>query len=253
MSGEWPAGAADYVQAIADTKLVLSHWYAECAFLGPHVADNIALLSMVQDEYGHARQLFFQLERQGRDADWLRGEREADAFANAATTDRPADGWLEFVVRTGLTDRAALLLVDAIVHDDFAGLTEKIGEEEYAHLEFHDAWFETLADDQPDGFEAALEATLPDVVAFVGPAAHDEEGDPLLAAGFTDRSVAELREALLAHYEELLSGTAVSVPAIDGPALDEWDAERRRTVGGGIEERVLNSLRGVENREFAAE
>lgn len=251
MSDEWPAEAVDYVQAVADTKLMLSHWYAECAFLGPNIADNIALLSQVQDEYGHARQLFFLLEAQGRDPDWLRGERDSREFRNAATLDEPADDWLELLVRSSLTDRAALLMLDAIVHEDFDGLVEKISEEEYSHLEFQDAWFRTLAESEPGAVEVALSEALPDVLAFLGPAEYDDESDPVVQTGFTDRSPRALREALVEHVDDLLAGTDVEVPDLDGPSLDVWDSERRRTVDGGPEARVIDAIRGVENREFA--
>ncbi|QLG63908.1 Phenylacetic acid catabolic protein [Halorarum salinum] len=253
MTDGWPAEAVDYVQAIADTKLMLSHWYAEQAFLGPNISDSIALFSLTQDEYGQVRQFFLQLEGQGRDGDWLREDREGDEFCNAATTDRPAPDWTRFEVRFGLTDRAALLLLDAIVHDDFAGLTDKMSEEEYSHFDFHDGWLEHLASSEPEEFQAALEETLPDVLAFVGPSEYDDGTDPLLEAGFTDRSVAELREAFLDHCEGLTSGTDVTVPEPDGLAAADWDGRRRRIVEGGIEANVLESIRGTRNKEFAAE
>lgn len=253
MTSDWPSEAVDYVQAIADTKLMLSHWYAEQAFLGRNIADNIALFSLTQDEYGHVRQLFLLLEKQGRDEDWLRTDRDSEEFCNAATTDRPAPDWTSFEVRFGLTDWAALLMLDAIVHEDFAGLTDKISEEEHSHFDFHDGWLVHLARTKPAEFEAALEEALPDVLAFLGPAAYDDDSDPLLEAGFTDRSIAELRGAFLDHCEELTEGTDVTVP--DPVELDvaDWDERRRRIVEGGIEANVLRSIRGERNKEFAAE
>lgn len=252
-SEPWPEGADDYVQAIADTKLMLSHWYADQGFLGPNVADNIALFSLTQEEYGHVRQFFLELEEQGRDEEWLRSDRDDDEFANAATTDGPADDWLEFEVKFGLTDRAALLMLDAIVHDDFTGLTDKISEEEYSHVDFHDGWLEHLASTQPEAVQAELEESLTDLLAFIGPAAYDEDTDPLYTEAFTDRSVAELREAFLDHLEEVTSDTAVSVPEPEGFDLSTWDETRRRVVGGGVGSAVLEAMRGTENTEFAAE
>lgn len=249
----WPEEAVDYVQALADTKLLLSHWYAEQAFTGPTIQDNIALFSLTQDEYGQVRQFFIQLEAQGRDGDWLRGDRDGEEFHNAATTDEPAPDWPSFEVRFGLTDRAAHLMLDAIVHDDFAGLTDKMSEEEFSHFDFHDGWLEHLAAAEPEAFQAALEESLDDVLAFIGPAEYDDDADPLLAAGFTDRSVAELRGAFLDHLEGIVEGTDVTVPEPDPVSLDEWDAPRRRIVGGGIDASVLDSIRGTRNREFAAE
>lgn len=253
MTGSWPDGAADFVLAIADTKLMLSHWYADQAFLGPNIADNIALLSLTQDEYGHTRQFYLQLESQGRSSEWLHGDRDAEEFANAATTDRPAEDWTEFEVRFGLTDRAGLLMVDAIVHEHFAGLTDKIAEEEVSHVDFHDGWLEHLATEEPRAFQAALEDALPDILAYIGPATYDDGTDPLVEAAFTDRSVATLRESFLDHCRSLVDGTEVTVPAVDGPVRGEWDGGRRRTVTGGVDDEVLTSIRGVRNTEFAAE
>ncbi|WP_435064397.1 Phenylacetic acid catabolic protein [Halobaculum sp. EA56] len=253
MSEDWPPEAVDYVQAIADTKLLLSHWYAEQAFIGPTIQDNIALFSLTQDEYGQVRQFFLQLEGQGRDGDWLRSDREGEEFHNAATTDEAAPDWTRFEVRMGLTDRAAHLMFDAIVHEDFAGLTDKMSEEEYSHFDFHDGWLEHLADSKPEEFEAALEESLADVLAFIGPAEYDDESDPLLEAGFTDRSVAELRGAFLDHLAGITEGTDVTVPDPHPVPVNEWDERRRRLVGGGIGPDVIDSIRGTRNEEFAVE
>lgn len=253
MSEAWPPEAVDYVQAIADTKLMLSHWYAEQGFLGPGIQDNVALFSLTQDEYGQVRQFFRQLDGQGREEAWLRTERGAEEFYNAATTDRAAEDWTRFEVRYGFTDRAAYLMLDAIVHEDFTGLTDKMSEEEYSHFDFHDGWLEHLASAQPAEFQAALDESLSDVLAFIGPAAYDDDTDPLVQAGFTDRSVAELRDAFLTYVTDITAGTDVTVPDPDPIPLETWDETRRRIVDGTIEPDVLDSIRGTRNKEFAIE
>lgn len=253
MSADWSPEAVDFVQSLADTKLLLSHWYADQAFLGPNIGDNIALFSMTQDEYGQVRQFYLQLDRQGRDEDWLRSERDTRDFSNAATTDGPAADWAEFEVKFGLTDRAALLLLDAIDHEDFTGLTDKMAEEEYSHTDFHDGWLEYLAHEDPAAFQAALEDHFEDVLAFIGPAAYDEDTDPLYTSGFTDRSVAELRGAFLDYLDDITEGSDVVVPEPAEVPLESWDEERRRVAAGSIEGSVLESIRGTENLEYAAE
>jgi ring-1,2-phenylacetyl-CoA epoxidase subunit PaaC len=250
---DWPEGAADYVQAIADTKLVLSQRYAERMLSGPSLEDSIAGASAAQDEAGQVRQLFRLLEQQGVDHDWLHEERAPEEYANAASLDDPADGWTEFIVQSALTDRAAWLLLDAIVAEGFEGMVQKMGEDEYFHLEHHDGRLETLAEDEPEALEAAFEKYLPDVLAFIGPAEHDADSDPLLAAEFTDRSAAEVHEALIAHYEDLLADTQVDVPDVDAPSEDEWDAERRRVGGGSVEEEAVTELQGARNKAFSME
>lgn len=249
----WPDGADDFVQAIADTKLVLSHRYAQWMLAGETLEDDIGGAASAQEEIGHVRQLFRALQNQGRTADWLERERSPTEIANAAALDANQDSWHAFIATAGPIDRAAWYLLDAIDHPDLNGLIRKIGEDEYFHLQFHDARLETLAADRPEEIQASVETALPSTLAFIGPASHDDEYDPLYSAGFTDRPVDEIRTAFRAHYEELFGDTAVSLEAVDWSAPDpeRWDSERRRVGGGGIEERDLGQLRGEKNRQFA--
>jgi ring-1,2-phenylacetyl-CoA epoxidase subunit PaaC len=252
MSDAWPEPAVDLVQAIADTKLLLSHRFAQWSLAGPSLEDDIGGASAAQEEIGHARQLFRLLEQQGRDADWLRGDREADAFCNAACLDAVGDDWVDALAAVGPADRAAWYLLDAIDHDDFRGLVEKMGEDEYFHLEYHDARLETLAEEQPDAVEAALSRTLPGALALLGPSDHD---DPVHEAGFTTRSTEELRDAFADHYRSLFADTPVSLDGVDwdAPSVDGWDEARRRADGGSISGQDLAMLRGSANREFLVE
>jgi ring-1,2-phenylacetyl-CoA epoxidase subunit PaaC len=255
MSDGWPPEAVDYVQAVADTKLLLSHRYAEWMLSGPALEDDIAGASAAQDELGHVRQLFRLLGQQGRDDDWLEGDRSPAEFANAATLDDNPATWVDFVVRLGLTERAAWYLIDAIDHEDFDGLGTRIGQDEFFHLEFLDGRLETLTGDRPDDVRVAMETALPGVLAFLGPAAYDDGTDPLVAAGFTDRSAAVLRSSFRDKYEEILAGTAVSLADLDvdwdAPSVETWDATRRRVGEGSVSTDDVELLSGVRSAEFA--
>ena len=253
MSDAWPEPAVDLVQAVADTKLLLSHRFAQWSLAGPTLEDDIGGASAAQEEIGHARQLFRLLEGQGRDGDWLQGDRGADAFCNAACLDDVGEDWVSFIASVGPADRAAWYLLDAIDHGDFRGLVTKMGEDEYFHLEYHDARLETLAEERPDAVETALARTLPDALALLGPAGYD---DPLYGEhGFLTRDVDELRDAFTEHYRALLGETAVDPNAVDwdAPTTGDWDATRRRARGGGISDADLEMLRGSANAPFLVE
>ena len=248
----WSEAAVDYVQAVADTKLLLGQRYGEWMLKGPNLEDDISGASNAQDEIGQVRQLFRVLKRQGVDDEWLESERSPEEYANAATLDTEAEAWPTFIVQVALTDRAAWLLLDAIDHDDFTGMVQKMGEDEYFHLEHHDGRLETLAVDQSEAVEAALERYIPEILAFVGPATDDAASDPLVQAGFTDRPAAEIRGALHEHYVTLFEGTEVSVPPLDDgvPDPEAWDRTRRRTGDGHVESDVVDQLQGIDNREY---
>lgn len=252
MSG-WPPGAVAFVQAIADTKLVLGHRYAQWSLAGPTLEDDIGGASAAQEEIGHVRQLFRLLSEQGRDEAWLNGDRDAGEFNNAACLDSPGESWPAHVASVAPADRAAWYLLDAIDHDDFGGMVQKMGEDEYFHLEYHDARLETLAEEAPDALEGTLERTLPAALAFLGPATYDEATDPLVEADFTDRPVADIREAYADHYRGLFADTPVSLAGVDWDAPDPeaWDESRRRVGDGGLDDDDLRQLRGEDNAMFA--
>lgn len=247
---DWPEGATDYVQAIADTKLVLGQRYAERMLSGPSLEDSIAGASAAQDEVGQVRQLFRLLEQQGVESEWLQKDRAADEYANAASLDAGADSWTEFIVQAATADRAAWLQLDAITADGFEGMVQKMGEDEYFHLEHQDGRIETLAEEEPEELAAAFEKYLPGALAFIGPAEYDDGEDPLVAAGFKDRSAAELHEALLDHYADLLGAYDVDLPEVEAPAESEWNEQRRRVDGGHVEEEVVTELQGVRNEDY---
>lgn len=250
---DWPEPAANYVQAASDTKLILGHRYAQWSLAGPSLEDDIGGASASQEEIGHVRQLARKLQEQGRDLDWIRGDREPEEFNNAACIDEIDGDWAEYIASVAPADRAAWYMIDAIARDDLQGMFRKMGEDEYFHLEYHDARLETLAEEQPDVIQATLEETLPQALALIGPAEHDEENDPVYNSGFTDRPVSEIRQAFADHYRELFADTEVSLEGVDWEAPDpeDWNETRRRVDGGSISDSDVRELRGVENAEFA--
>lgn len=250
---DWPDSAVDYVQAVTDTKLVLGHRNAQWSLAGPSLEDDIGGASAAQEEIGHFRQLVRELENQGRETEWLNGKRDAEEFNNAACLDRIDSEWPAYVASIAPADRAAWYMIDAIDREGLQGLITKMGEDEYFHLEYHDARLETLAEEDPETIQATLETTLPQALAFIGPEAYDEKEDPLFTAGFTDRSIAELREAFAEHYRELFADSDVSLEGVDWNSPDpmEWDEVRRRVGSGSISETDVRQLRGTENELFA--
>ncbi|MFB6097402.1 MAG: Phenylacetic acid catabolic protein [Haloferacaceae archaeon] len=251
----WSQEAVDFLQAVADTKLLLGFRYAERMSSGQSIEDDVANMNVAQEEFGHVRQLFSILEEQGRSHEWLNADRDAGTYANASVLDDPAGDWTTFVVETGMVDRAAWLLLDAVSASELDGIREKIAQEESFHLERADAWFEHLAETDPEAVEAVLEEAVPQVLSFIGPASYDDETDPLAKEGFTDATVADLREQFIAHYRALCEETEVDfdVADTDAPDLDAWDAVRRRQQGGAISAETVAVVQGTENREFAME
>ena len=51
--------------AIADTRLVLGNWYAECVMNGRSLPDFAAILGMCTSNYGHTRSIYQYLAAHG--------------------------------------------------------------------------------------------------------------------------------------------------------------------------------------------
>ncbi len=250
---EWPEPAVEYVQAITDTKFLLGHRYAQWSLAGPSLEDDIGGASAAQEEIGHVRQLNRVLEGQGRDAAWLNGVRDPEEFNNAASLDQIDGEWPAYIATIAPADRAAWYMIDAIDREDLEGMFTKMGEDEYFHLEYHDARLETLAEEDSVAIQSALEETLPQTLAFIGPETYDEETDPVYLSGFTDRPVSEIRESFVHHYKELFADTDVSLDGVDwsAPDPDEWDESRRRVGDGSISEADAEQISGRSNELFA--
>lgn len=252
MGEDWPEAGVQLVQALADTKLVLSQRCFEWLLAGPSLEDDIGHVSIGQDELGHARQLVLQLEKQGLDGDRLRGAREPGEFASCSVLDESPPDWPTFVVRAAVTDRAAWYLLDAIQHEDLTGLVRRMGEDEWFHLSYWDARLRALADDDRDRLGKLLADALPHALALLGPADHTADADPLVAAGFTDRPARELRDAFLAHLDDLLADAGVPLDDVDrdAPTADGWDPARRRMGEGSLSPKLVATLQGRANEEF---
>jgi ring-1,2-phenylacetyl-CoA epoxidase subunit PaaC len=244
----WSEDAVDLVAAIHDTKLVLSQRLFEWSLGGPTLEDDAGAVSMGSDELGHARQLGRTLQKAGVDEERVALDRPPAAWASASPLDTAVDDWERFQVTAGLVDRAAWYLLDAVQLEDLSGLLRKMGEDEFFHLEYHDARLGAHGARDPDLVADVLEETLPGVLALLGPV---RDRDPLVEAGVVDRSASELREAYRADLEEALEGDDVEVPPFEGPDPGAWDPTRRRVDEGGPEEELLRTIRGERNRDYA--
>lgn len=252
---DWPDVCVEYVQAIADTKLLLGHRYGERMASGQSIEDDVANMNLAQEEFGHVRQLSLLLESQGLDRTYLEHERDPEEYANASPLDEPVSDWAGFIVSQGLVDYAAWLLLDAITHEDVRGVKRKIAQEEYFHIERADGWVSHLVEDDPEALSTVLEDVVPGVLAFIGPASYDETTDPVYRTGFTDVPVATVRERFLDRYRELLADTEVTLDGLDNaqPPLDEWNDVRRRVNGGSMAQETAEIIRGERSRAFAVE
>ena len=135
--------------AIADTKLVLGNWYAECTMNGRSLPDFAAILGMCTANYGHTRAIYQYLAAHGHDYDYLERGRGPEDICSSNLLDEAPAGWEDFIVSTWLAELSTWMLASGFLkHEDraVAGITKKIGEETYFHLKYSQGWFQILGE-----------------------------------------------------------------------------------------------------------
>ena len=144
-----PADFENDLLAIADTKLVLGNWYAECVMNGRSLPDFAGILGMCTANYGHTRAIFQYLAAHGRDYAELERGRGPDDIRSMNLLDEAPKGWEDFIVSTWLAELSTWMMISGFLkHEDraIAGLAKKVGEETYFHLKYAQGWLRIIGE-----------------------------------------------------------------------------------------------------------
>jgi 1,2-phenylacetyl-CoA epoxidase catalytic subunit len=185
--------------AIADTRLVLGNWYAECVMNGRSLPDFAAILGMCTSNYGHTRAIYQFLAAHGHDYAHLERGRGPEEIRSMNLLDEAPTGWEDFIVSTWLTELATWMMASGFLkHEDraIAGIAKKIGEETYFHLKYAQGWFQIIGEGkkQSELFQKAFQKRFPLALQWFGPATGK---DPVYDAGIRDVPLKTLREAFI--------------------------------------------------------
>lgn len=218
--------------AIADTKLVLGNWYAECVMNGRSLPDFAGMLGMCTVNYGHTRAIYQHLDRHGHDYVTLERGRGAEAIHSMNLLDEAPGGWEDFIVAIWLAELATWQLVSGYLnHSDraVAGIARKIGEEAYFHLKYAQGWMRIIGEDAGERAKlvAAFGKRYPLALQWFGP---ETSEDPTHAAGERDMPLSKIRAAFVAEAGKIgdyAGGDALDVPAGEAMPAD-WRSDARR-------------------------
>lgn len=151
---------------LADTKLVLGNWFAECVLNGRSIPDFAAMLGICTASYGQTRALYRHLAAGQDNYARLERGRGPGEIASMELLDAPPQHWEDFVLTTWLTEQATWTLAAQLLdHPDrsISALARKIGEEAYFHLKYGTGWFGVFAADRDSvaRLESALQTRAP--------------------------------------------------------------------------------------------
>ena len=229
--------------AIADTKLVLGNWYAECVMNGRSLPDFAAILGMCSANYGHTRAIYQYLAAHGHDYTELERGRGPDEIRSMNLLDEAPAGWEDFMASTWLAELATWMLVSGYLQNEdraVAGIAKKIGEETYFHLKYATGWMQIIGEGKKEAerFVRDFDKRYPLALQWFGPANAE---DPVHKAGLRDVPVAKLREAFVREVAKakVAAGASVKVPkTVKMPKGWRADARRLGAVPEGLFEVV---------------
>jgi ring-1,2-phenylacetyl-CoA epoxidase subunit PaaC len=262
LSPESRSALRDLILALADSKRMLGLRYSDRMLGAPSLEAGIAMSSMAQDEWGHARLTYALLSDFGDEPKRLEHERSPGEYRSLDVLDRSFESWSEMI--------AGSLLIDTALTTQYAALSEsryrpvynrvqKLLDEEGFHFQYAAGWTRRIAaaGAARAEFATALRAMLPAVLRWFGRS--DSEGLRRLASeGIVRCGADEMRRHFLAQIAPILDETGLAAEIglgrsgeewAFGDALswDDWDEARRRGSGDPGEE-LVGRARGDKNR-----
>ena len=229
---------SDLVLSIADNKQMLGLRYAEWATRAPSLEADIAAAAMGLDDLGHSRVLYGCLEPLGEDP---RGpDRESDPASLRALPyfDEPWIEWAQFVAANAILDTAFTAMIESCVNGSVEVLQHRLRKmlmEERYHFLHGRSWLKSGINAEP------LNNAWREAIEWFGPP--DGEVAAMHLEGKLSLGPNELR----ARLEEQLETKAPKVVV----NWSGWDAVRRRSRPGAIDEQTFGMLRGLEEKKFA--
>src|SRR5690606_34925328 len=156
---------------LADSKRLLGIRYSDWNLGAPTVETGIAMSSMTQDEWGHARLLYAMLKELDIDPAVVEHERPAAEYANIASVDAPLPDWAATVAGIVIVDGALLVALGAFSRGTFEAARSRCAKmltEEEFHVSLGAAWYRRLAESSEEArtlLRAATDRFLPDTLA----------------------------------------------------------------------------------------
>jgi 1,2-phenylacetyl-CoA epoxidase catalytic subunit len=229
---------SDLILSIADNKQMLGLRYAEWATRAPSLEADIAAAAMGLDDLGHSRVLYGCLEPLG--ADPRGSERESDPASLRALPyfDEPWSEWAQFVAANAILDTAFTAMIESCVSGSVEVLQHRLRKmlmEERYHFLHGRSWLKSGINAEP------LNRAWREAIEWFGPP--DGEVAAMHREGKLSLGPIELK----ARLEEQLE-TKAPKAEIDWSG---WDAVRRRSGPGAIDEQTFGMLRGLEEKKFA--
>ena len=163
----------DLLLSLGDDEFILGYWDSEWTGVAPMLEEDVACSSIAQDEIGHARLFYQQVEAlTGTPVDRLAYGRQLNEYHQVQLVDYQRGDWAFTIARQFLYDTADAMRLASLRSSAYVPLAQditKIEREEVYHQMHVHVWLERLANSTPEGrqrLEQALERLWPDALGM---------------------------------------------------------------------------------------
>ncbi len=192
----------DLLLSLGDDEFILGYWDSEWTGVAPMLEEDVACSSIAQDEIGHARLFYQQVEAlTGTPIDQLAYGRQPNEYRQVQLVDYARGDWAFTIARQFLYDTADAIKLASLRTSAYTPLAQDIvkieREETYHQMHVH-VWLQRLANGTAEGrqrLESALERLWPDALSMFERFPGE---DALLHAGILTVPSEELQQQWLA-------------------------------------------------------
>lgn len=164
---------ANSLLSLGDDEFILGYWDSEWTGVAPMLEEDVACSSIAQDEIGHARLFYQQVEALiGTPVDRLAYGRQPNEYRQVQLVDYSRGDWAFTIARQFLYDTADAIRLASLRSSVYVPLAQdivKIEREEVYHQMHVHVWLERLANSTSEGrqrLERALERLWPDALGM---------------------------------------------------------------------------------------
>ncbi len=207
----------DLLLSLADDEFILGYWDSEWTGVAPMLEEDVACSSIAQDEIGHARLFYQQVEAlTGTPADRLAYGRQPHEYRQVQLVDYQRGDWAFTIARQFLYDTADSIRLASLRTSAYVPLAQdivKIEREEVYHQMHVHVWLERLANSTPEGrqrLEQALERLWPDALGMFE---EFSEEATLLRSGILTMPSTQIQQEWLAAIAPVFARLHLSFPA----------------------------------------
>ncbi|MQA04979.1 MAG: hypothetical protein GEV07_20410 [Streptosporangiales bacterium] len=221
----------DELLCLADTKLVLGNWFAECVMNGKSLPDFAAMLGMCTASYGQTRAIYHYLDTLDHSYGHLERGRGPGEIRSMDLLDAPPQNWQDFIVSIWLAEQATWSMASGFLHNrdrTVAGVARKIGEEAYFHLKYAVGWLRLIeaSDVESERARESLRQRYPLALRWFGPYTEDD----LHTAGLRDDPLVDVKAGFVHEVNDVTSSLGVSTDDLPAASFaPDWRTDARRT------------------------